>query len=198
MKCDSLLPRGTTPCPWCGELKAHRFPTVRLALASLAGVGFIIAVSSVLVQEGRISIGVADETQPAVGLIETEAPVVAVAMPESDLDVDPAALGESVPGEEIEASEGPPASFTAPAPMLPQRFTQRDPETQEEIRWVRTVAGNYANVRADGNSQAPILGMLSPGDALELEDTSRGWRRVRSGSTSGWVWAPILNLPTLP
>jgi hypothetical protein len=203
VKCDSLLPHGTTPCPWCGELKAHRFPILRVALLSLAGVGFVSAIFTVLVQEGKLSFGDGDKVQPALAVSEAQAeradpPFVpeTAAVAVVNLEPEVAAAPDPVPATDVPEA-APSVASPPPAPTTPpQRFTRVEPETQEEIRWVRTVAGNFANVRAAGSSQAPILGMISPGDSLELEDTARGWRRVRAGRVAGWVWAPVLNLPS--
>lgn len=83
----------------------------------------------------------------------------------------------------------------------PERPTIADPAGEEAaaepstVEWREVVADNYANVRSAGSSEAEVVGMVAPGDLLDLEVSDRSWRRVRKGSLTGWVWVPALNLP---
>ncbi len=104
------------------------------------------------------------------------------------------------------AAPAPPVGATqAPVapPVVPAARPEPAPGTAAESAgsaapvgpWAWVVAGNYANVRSSGNSAAPILGTIAPGDSLQIEVSGRTWRQVRKGSLTGWVWVEALNLP---
>lgn len=49
-------------------------------------------------------------------------------------------------------------------------------------------AGDVLNIRQTPDASAPIIGTLAPGAThIEVVEESRGWGRVNSGETTGWV-----------
>lgn len=87
---------------------------------------------------------------------------------------DPAPEAESMPGPE---------------------GVMEDEPSSTNSEWIKVVAGNYANLRASDSTDGAVLGMVTPGDTLDMEGGDRGWRQVRAGSLAGWVWVPALDLP---
>jgi hypothetical protein len=161
----------------------------KVALIGLVGVLFVGGGFAAFLQEGKFSVG----GDPGTVVAEREVPAQTPAATQV------VAVAETQEGRPPEAERAREVAVVREADVpatRPEPSTRADPAFSPEIQWIQTVAGNYANIRASGSSQAPILGMVKPGDPLELEDSAAGWRRVKAGGTSGWVWVPVLNLPS--
>jgi hypothetical protein len=239
-RCDSLLPKGTTPCPWCGEVNTQRRPTALVAglvVLLMAGVGgglFLLTKDSgresgpspvavvapspvaepsaaVRPPEAEAETSEAGEPEPPaqsqaqpVAPASTPAPAPAVAAaalptpPPAAPATSPPASGATNPSAPPPAAgaSAPPTTATAAAGTAPAAAGAAPaPNTPTSASWTWVVAGNYANVRSAGNSEAAILGTIAPGDSIQIEGGSRTWRQVRRGSLSGWVWVEALNIP---
>jgi len=158
-----------TRCPRCG----HAFPAhpvwdpgarpkhLSLWPVLVAACGLVAVAAVVVAVRHRAAPRSVTEAPPVVAPVDTAASITVQPGPETS-----ASTADSAPPVA-------PPSPASPAPAGPQ-----------EQRWART----WVNIRRGRGSRAPLVRVLSPGEAILVDSLKQGWYRVLvDGRTVGYV-----------
>jgi hypothetical protein len=79
-----------------------------------------------------------------------------------------------------------PGPVTSPEVGASATLTARS-ESMSRTGRLRRVASTWANVRAERSPRAAVIRVLRPGDVIEVDSLARGWYRVVSDTSFGYV-----------
>lgn len=185
-----------TRCPHCGlpfETQFYKHPSTGKKTRRISPVLLVVGVAVTLVVANalRQQVGVAPRIPPRP---EAAAPAPGAEPPSRPPSppVGPAGASESLPDAPAPSPDPPRESpDAAVAPAAPAVSPAAGVDTTAGLR---RYASTWMHVRAGRSGTAPVVRVLRPGEAVQVDSLSRGWYRLVSGEDPlGYVDGGLLD-----
>ena len=170
--CESYYPASVGSCKWCGTTPEPP-PNASRVWKIVGGVAVagMIGVTWLLRDAGDMP---APKVEQQAERVVTPPPVVAAPV-ESTVAV--------VPSVEPAAT---PAAIE-PAPIVDSSAVAPTAPKVAAVRWVNSIARDWAIVRAGPSKSTRIVASVGPGARVQLGESQGTWRRIRARGIAGWV-----------
>ncbi|MEO8140650.1 MAG: SH3 domain-containing protein [Gemmatimonadota bacterium] len=195
--CGQKALKVATRCPRCGiafeaQFYQHSAPRPRSNGKSVgilvAGVAVVLLVANALWRRFDVA--------PAPARPAREAALAPPAEPKPRPQPQPPRDSPGTVGESLRTAPLPQPRSPAPAPVAAPKTapTGVTVEPSAAIAGRYRYASTWMNVRAERRNSAPVLRILHPGEAVQVDSFSQGWYRVvSSGEQAGWVDRRLLD-----